>query len=126
MQVSSGCVRVHTTGGDNHRSPGLMQDHNGDATCHDYGRVQNPCPRETIEGMIREGTAGTRDGDGLTQCLNEAGREDVSVFYRAARYYNSGEIANHLEDHDTRCYASDIANRLTGWTGERPSKCPFN
>lgn len=122
MQESTGCVRVHTTGGSNHRNPGLMQDHNGSGTCNDYGNVQNPCPSSTIEKMIREGTAGTKDGDGLAQCLNQANRSDVSAFYRGARCYNSGDIPDDLNSDGTRCYANDIANRLTGWVNAN-SKC---
>lgn len=116
MQESTGCVRVWTTGGANHRNPGLMQDHNGSGTCNENG-VRKPCPDGIIELMIREGTAGTRDGDGVAQCLNQAGTSDVSAFYRAAHIYNSGDTSNldHLEGSGTRCYASDVANRLTGW-----------
>lgn len=126
MQESTGCVRVRTTGGAGHRNPGLMQDHNGAGTCNEGGNVQNPCPKSTIELMIREGTAGTNDGDGLAQCLNQAAdtRSDVSAFYRAARIYNSGENPENLQDTGTRCYASDIANRLTGWLGDN-SNCPW-
>ena len=74
-----------------------------------------------IEAMIDDGTIGTPDGDGLVQCLNTYNTwdDDVSAFYRAARCYNSGAVAegDDLEDGGaTRCYASDIANRLTGWT----------
>ncbi|KAK5989646.1 hypothetical protein PT974_07901 [Cladobotryum mycophilum] len=116
MQESGGCVRVHTT---NYgvRNPGLMQDHNGSATCNENG-VQNPCPSSTIAKMISEGTAGTNDGDGLANCINQSGRGDVSAFYRGARIYNSGSISHTglLQDGiATHCYASDIANRLTGW-----------
>ncbi|KAK9445020.1 glycoside hydrolase [Metarhizium brunneum] len=100
MQESSGCVRVPTT---NYgvRNPGLMQDHDGAASCNDGGKVCNPCPSDTIYKMISEGTAGTDDGDGLANCINGAGGGDVAAFYRAARIYNSG----------------DISNRLTGWVG---------
>jgi len=45
-----------------------MQDHNGAGTCNDNGWVQNPCPTGVITQMIREGTAGTNDGDGLANC----------------------------------------------------------
>ncbi|KAJ3498986.1 hypothetical protein NLG97_g695 [Lecanicillium saksenae] len=122
MQESSGCVRVIPTGGANHRNPGLMQDHNGGRTCNENHNLQTPCPKSTIEQMIREGTAGTRDGDGLAQCLNAAGRSDVSAYYRAARMYNSGDIPGDLNSDGTRCYANDIANRLTGWVNAG-SKC---
>lgn len=42
--------------------------------------------------MISEGTAGTADGDGLVQCIDQAGASDVSAFYKAARIYNSGSV----------------------------------
>ena len=91
MQESSGCVRAPTS---NYgvRNPGLMQDHNGQFSCNENG-VRNPCPKDSIFGMIREGTAGTHDGDGLAQVINQAGDQNVKAFYRAARLYNSGSIA---------------------------------
>lgn len=49
------------------------------------------------------------------------------AFYLAAKYYNGGSIpaSNKLEDGCcTRCYASDIANRLTGWV-LTPTGCPL-
>ncbi|OAA72561.1 hypothetical protein ISF_01634 [Cordyceps fumosorosea ARSEF 2679] len=124
MQESGGCVRVKTT---NYgvRNPGLMQDHDGVATCNENGRVQNPCPSSTIYQMISEGSAGTAKGEGLAQTLNRSGRSDVSAFYRAARLYNSGSISHtgNLQDGiATHCYSSDIANRLTGWVNA-VSKC---
>jgi len=119
MQESGGCVRAPTSdyGVPN---PGMMQDHNGTATCNNgtRGGVQNPCPRDMIKRMIQDGTGGTDWGDGLAQCINDAETDDVSAFYRAARIYNSGSIdeSGNLEDGiATHCYASDIANRLTGW-----------
>ncbi|KAL7949249.1 hypothetical protein V8C42DRAFT_208564 [Trichoderma barbatum] len=124
MQESGGCVRVQTTNF-GVRNPGLMQDHNGGATCNENGNVQDPCPSSTIYQMISEGTAGTNDGDGLANCINESGRSDVSAFYRAARIYNSGSISatGDLQSNiATHCYASDIANRLTGWVNA-PSAC---
>ena len=49
MQESGGCVRVPTS---NYgvRNPGLMQDHNGDGTCHSdiTGQIQNPCPTSEV------------------------------------------------------------------------------
>ncbi|KID82980.1 glycoside hydrolase [Metarhizium guizhouense ARSEF 977] len=124
MQESSGCVRAPTT---NYgvRNPGLMQDHNGAASCNDAGKVHNACPSDTIYQMISEGTAGTDDGDGLANCINGAGRDDVAAFYRAARIYNSGSVSSTGQLQDgiaTHCYASDIANRLTVWVGAA-SKC---
>jgi len=70
--------------------------------------------------------AGTNDGDGLANCLNNAQSTDVSAYYKAARIYNSGSIAGSGDLSDangaTACYASDIANRLTGWVNA-PSAC---
>jgi len=92
MQESSGCVRAPTS---NYgvRNPGLMQDHNGWFTCNDGGSIMTPCPDDFITGMIREGSAGTDDGDGLAQVINQAGDQSVKAFYKAARLYNSGSIA---------------------------------
>jgi len=67
-----------------------MQCHNGDGTCHSdiTGQIQNPCPDGVVSSlkikyqesktnlclqitqMVREGSAGTRDGDGLAQTIN--------------------------------------------------------
>ena len=61
---------------------------------------------------------GTDSGDGLANCLNEAGTSDAQAFYRAARIYNSGSIDSSGDlgaGIATHCYSSDIANRLTGW-----------
>ena len=131
LQESGGCVRVPTTFG-SVPNPGLMQDHNGSATCwsNTAGNVvvQNPCPASAITQMIQEGTGGTASGDGLAQCLNEAGTSDVSAFYRAARLYNSGSIAasgDLGQGVATHCYASDIANRLTGWV-QYPHNCTLD
>ncbi|KAH7053395.1 hypothetical protein B0J12DRAFT_55214 [Macrophomina phaseolina] len=134
IQESKGCVRVPTTGNidPNIWNPGLMQDHSGDATCNDGQTVQNPCPTSTIFQMVREGTAGTTRGDGLAHVINQAQNTyhvtKSRAFYLAARYYNSGSIgaSGNLEDGCcTHCYASDIANRLTGWV-LADSKCYFD
>ncbi|KAK3080959.1 hypothetical protein LTS18_011566 [Coniosporium uncinatum] len=116
MQESSGCVRAPTSDY-GVRNPGLMQDHNGWFTCNEGGSIKTPCPDDFIAGMIREGSAGTDDGDGLAQVINQAGDQNVRAFYRAARLYNSGSIAGNCLECGiaTHCYASDIANRLTGW-----------
>ncbi|MCJ1343056.1 hypothetical protein MMC31_001247 [Peltigera leucophlebia] len=119
MQESGGCVRVPTSNF-GVRNPGLMQCHNGDGTCNSdiTGQNQNPCPTDVITQMIREGTAGTNDGDGLAQCINQANSGSVTGFYQAARIYNSGSIdasGDLCKGIATQCYASDIANRLTGW-----------
>lgn len=116
MQESNGCVRAPTTNW-GVRNPGLMQDHNGAATCNENG-VRNPCPSNIIVQMIRDGAAGTAYGDGLRQLVAKTGATDVSKYYKAARMYNSGSIAasgNLGQGGATHCYASDIANRLTGW-----------
>jgi hypothetical protein len=116
IQESNGCVRAPTT---NYgvRNPGLMQSHDGAGTCND-GSVLSPCPASTITQMIQDGTAGTTAGDGLKQCIAQSGASDVSMYYKAARIYNSGSIAstkNLGAGVATHCYASDVANRLTGW-----------
>lgn len=120
-------MRVPTTtvAGVNH--PGLMQDHDGKASCNEAW-VMDPCPEILVQQMTFEGVAGTVGGGGLAQCLMKAGlkREsewdvdggEVSAYYRAARIYNSGslDVSGDLGVTDaTRCYASDVANRLTGW-----------
>jgi hypothetical protein len=70
--------------------------------------------------MILDGTNGTATGDGLVQCMQSQGHADVSGWYRTARMYNSGSIAANgsLEcgETSTNSYASDVANRLLGWT----------
>ncbi|KAL1625209.1 hypothetical protein SLS56_007404 [Neofusicoccum ribis] len=124
IQESKGCVRVPTTGNvdANIWNPGLMQCHSGDGTCNSNGVVQDPCPTDTIFQMVREGTAGTNSGDGLAQVLNQAQNtfqvSNARAFYSAAKYYNGGSIpasGNLEEGCCTLCYASDVANRLTGW-----------
>ncbi|KAL8934828.1 MAG: hypothetical protein Q9216_005716, partial [Gyalolechia sp. 2 TL-2023] len=96
MQESGGCVRVPTSYY-SARNPGLMQSHNGPATCNEDATPVTPCPYPTIEEMIREGTAGAGSGDdimGLVEALRKAEGEvdDVARFYRAARVYNSGSV----------------------------------
>lgn len=122
MQESKGCVRVPTTNG-GVRNPGLMQDHDGTGTCND-ATVTNPCPPSEIEQMIQDGTTGTAAGDGLEQCLAQSEASDVSKYYKAARIYNSGSVTddNLSLGVATHCYASDIANRLTGWV-DAPTTC---
>lgn len=117
LQESLGCVRAPTTNG-GVTNPGLMQSHDGSGSCNRNGNVQTPCPGDEIIQMIRDGVAGTPSGDGIVQCLAEDGTSDVSKYYRAARIYNSGSIAASGDlgaGVATHCYASDIANRLTGW-----------
>lgn len=123
MEESGGCVRAPTTNG-GVRNPGLLQDHNGTGTCNENGVIQNPCPSTEISQMVYDGTAGTQSGDGLAQCLAETNVSDVSMYYKAARIYNSGFIdpTNLGAGGSNHCYASDIANRLIGWSAG-PSGC---
>ena len=53
LQESSGCVRAPTTNG-GVRNPGLMQNHDGSASCNDE-TVEENCPKSTITAMIRQG-----------------------------------------------------------------------
>lgn len=118
MQESKGCVRAPTT--DNGViNPGLMQSHNGSGKCAGV----NPCPYSMIVQMIVDGTAGTAFGDGLQQTFaktsSATGDFGSRATYAAARMYNSGSVDyNDLNNGftSTRCYAADVANRLTGWT----------
>ncbi|KAI9891348.1 MAG: hypothetical protein M1814_002861 [Vezdaea aestivalis] len=119
MQESGGCVRAPTTNW-GVRNPGIMQCHNGDGTCNNdrTGKAHNPCPSHMILQMMQDGVAGTKHGDGLVQSINKSGDKDTRAYYRGARIYNSGSlhISGILEaPGSTRCYVSDIANRLTGW-----------
>lgn len=129
MQESKGCVRVDTT--DNGVvNPGLMQSHDGTGTCNPGAPGapgKNPCPASEITQMIKDGTEGTASGDGLKQTLSQCTAEDLSQrYYQAATIYNSGNLPTNLDDNTaTACYASDIANRLTGWTTAE-TKCTLS
>ncbi len=127
VQESNGCVRAPTT--DNGViNPGLMQSHNGQGSCNKGGSVQTPCPKAQIKQMIEDGAAGTADGDGLKQCLAQAGGTDSAAYYAAARIYNSGSVdgsGNLGKGIATHCYSSDVANRLSGWSSG-PSTCEDN
>ncbi|KAN0070330.1 hypothetical protein V8E54_011911 [Elaphomyces granulatus] len=125
MEESGGCVRAPTTAGAV-KNPGLMQSHNGDGTCNS-GSVLNPCPEQEIIQMITDGVVGTNSGDGLGTILKQAQGVDSQAFYKTARIYNSGCVASsgNLEDGDAKhCYASNIANWLTGWSGS-PKSCNY-
>ncbi|KAK4548830.1 hypothetical protein LTR36_008603 [Oleoguttula mirabilis] len=125
MQESKGCVRVWQTKY-SVLNPGLMQSHEGTGTCNTgtqngsgftAGQASNPCPASSITQMIKDGVEGTASGEGLKQTLARSGATNVSKYYRAARLYNSGSIASDGmlgQGVATHCYASDIANRLTG------------
>ncbi|KAJ5555979.1 hypothetical protein N7513_003621 [Penicillium frequentans] len=128
MQESKGCVRVQTT--DNGViNPGLMQSHGGPGSCNRDGNIRNPCPESEIHQMIMDGVEGTSTGPGLKQLIaQEGGSTDAASFYKAARAYNSGAVAssgNLGQGIATHCYASDIANRLLGWS-DGPSLCAPN
>ena len=96
-----------------------MQTHAGAGSCNNGTVVQTPCPAAEIYQMIEDGTMGTSSGDGLSQCLAETGATDVSMYYKAARIYNGGyngwDKTNLGAGCCTKCYATDVANRLTGW-----------
>ena len=118
MQESEGCVRAPTTTW-SVSNPGLMQSHAGSGTCNSGSSVSNPCPMSEITQMLKDGTTGTSSGDGLQQCLQQANTGSVSQYYVAARIYNSGSVPSSGDlgaPGSTPCYASDIANRLTGWS----------
>ncbi|CAK4031070.1 Hypothetical predicted protein [Lecanosticta acicola] len=116
MQESHGCVTIpHTTSSGGVDNTGLMQAHDGKA----YNRQHQ---RDSIFEMIQDGTQGTKKGDGLVQLLNMYGNP-----YSAARAYNSGYVPKSGDLSEaagaTACYASDVANRLTGWV-QATSSCP--
>ncbi|KAH8646146.1 hypothetical protein BX600DRAFT_157240 [Xylariales sp. PMI_506] len=114
MQESNGCVRVPTT---NYgvTNPGLMQSHDGSHSCAGV----SSCSSDEITGMIQDGTQGTSSGDGLQQILAEVTGSDATAYYLASVVYNSGSLPSSglLQDATaTACYASDVANRLIGWS----------
>lgn len=124
MQESKGCVRAPTTnyGFDN---PGLMQSFQGAHSCNPSGTGIVPCPPDQIKGMIQDG-AGVGIEAGLGPALKKAGGSDASQYYKAARIYNSGSIdssGNLGAGIATHCYASDVANRLIGWTDNDQHGC---
>ncbi|RAL07946.1 uncharacterized protein BO97DRAFT_462245 [Aspergillus homomorphus CBS 101889] len=128
MQESKGCVRAPTSTY-SVSNPGLMQSYKGTGSCNNGGKVQNPCPKTEIVQMIKDGAIGTSDPDGfgLATLIDKAARSNAAGFYRAARMYNSGawsipSSGNLSGAGATSCYASDIANRLTGWVSAA-SKC---
>ncbi|KAL9624354.1 MAG: hypothetical protein Q9160_001316 [Pyrenula sp. 1 TL-2023] len=109
VQESGGNVRVPTTN-NGVRNPGLMQSHNG-------AEFNAADPAGSILQMVRDGTTGTRDGDGLKQCFEKQGN-----WYAAFRMYNSGRVnSGDLNDPvgATGGYVRDAANRLMGhvWAG---------
>ncbi|CEJ93752.1 hypothetical protein VHEMI09322 [[Torrubiella] hemipterigena] len=126
MQESKGCVRIGTTAVDV-ENPGLLQSHKG-VNC--IGKV--PCPQATIKQMIKDGLEGTQFGDGLKQTIAQGAKQlnakGAQAVYAGARGYNSGSIKTgdlNFKFKATACYATDIANRLTGWIAS-PSKCKLD
>ncbi|KAK3721949.1 hypothetical protein LTR37_002765 [Vermiconidia calcicola] len=114
LQESNGCPRAGaTTSSGGVRNPGLMQSHNGHAYCPSHSTM-------SILQMIQDGTQGTEHGDGIVQNLDLYGDP-----YSAARGYNSGYIPKSGDLSEaagaTKCYVSDIANRLTGWVRAKSS-----
>ncbi|KAM0719444.1 hypothetical protein Q7P37_005349 [Cladosporium fusiforme] len=133
MQSSAGCVRAVSTH-PSYLASGLMQSPNGANTCNQSPSMLSslsdnsnatsgaldPCPPPKIHQMILEGTNGTDTREGLAQLLAKPGPDDVSRYYRAARWYNGGGIDPSGDLGKGCCmasFASDIANRLTGWVG---------
>jgi hypothetical protein len=121
MQESSGCVRVHTTTG-SRPNPGLMQS-DGQATCNS-GTPMTPCPQPMIQNMIDDGV--NADGGLKLTYAKATGPGNAQKYYQAAYLYNSGinltpNTKNLAANAATACYASDIANRLTGFVGD--SQC---
>lgn len=124
MQESKGCVRAPTTA-NGFANPGLMQSFEGTHSCNTNGAVQNPCPYDVIKGMIEDGAGVGREA-GLTQSLKQSAANDVSKYYKAARIYNSGHVdesGNLGAGIATHCYATDVANRLIGWTDTESHDC---
>lgn len=109
VQESGGNVRVRTTN-NGVRNPGLMQSHNG--VEFDPNDVAG-----SILQMVRDGTEGTKYGDGLKQLHAKYGN-----YYEAFRGYNSGSVDQKDLNNPvgaTASYVRDAANRLMGhaWDG---------
>jgi hypothetical protein len=76
--------------------------------------------------------SGTSNGDGFAADISAQADVDgidyAEAYYRAARLYNSGAIDDSGDlgkGSATHCYASDIANRLVGWTDSQ-STCTLD
>lgn len=114
LQESGGNVRVKSTSSwEGVHNTGLMQAHNGSS-------FDESDPKGSIEKMVRDGTMGTKWGDGLVQCLKHQGGD----YYRAFREYNSGRLGVNVKDLSdgmgaTDDYVEKMANRLLGhtWAG---------
>lgn len=76
---------------------------------------------------------GTEKGHGIAEDINEqAGYVNGNIaqaYYRAARLYDSGSIdgsnALELARVGEKCYSSDVANLLMGWT-DADYKCDLD
>lgn len=115
LQESMLCCKISPTN-NGVENTGLLQSHDGSSSC--YQKTQ--CNAAEINGMIRDGVAGTSTGIGLAGAIKQSGASDVSKYYKAARIYNSGSIAGgslNAANGATACYVNDITNRLMGWTG---------
>ena len=94
-----------------------MQSHEGHAFVGAHAEL-------SILQMIQDGTQGTdaSAGYGLVQNLDLYGDP-----YSACRGYNSGLIppSGDLSEAAgaTKCYVSDVANRLQGWVSDDKSTC---
>jgi len=144
-QESNGCVRVPTTWSyEGLKNPGIMQSFDGTASCNSGGVLQQPCPNSVIEKMVMDGVLGNQ-GVGIVPALEQAARangvtwsaasirtnknvkeatktkviDEAVLYYQAARIYNSGSLPADGDlsgaTGSTRCYVSDIVNRLLGW-----------
>ena len=136
MQESNGCVRVKTNLLNNPKT-GVLQSYYGRTSCNHNGTLEIPCPAATIQQMIMNGAVAAVDGITLVSALNLATGmfdfEPGQAFYRASRLYNSGpgsltpamngDLGRAL-DGASRCYSSDIANRLIGWTNGNGGRSP--
>lgn len=137
MQESNGCPRAPTTRFAVENT-GLCQSHEGKGTCNSGTLVQTPCPADMIELMIDDGVQGPdTQGYNLKDKLASANGEITAdglkaadqpafAYYLAAAEYNGGSRppSKKLEDNvATKCYASDIANRLLGWVSLTGTQC---
>jgi hypothetical protein len=132
LQESNGCVRVHATRNP-YLNPGIMQTAGGAGKCNTGENapenVLNPCPKDMITAMVHDGVYGSaiQPDNGFLPLMKSKGGINIKNYYMVAKMYNSGvnsDLASlSISSSGTPCYASDIANRLTGWTGGN-SACP--
>jgi len=90
----------------------------------EVSKTSTTAPNRIIQKLTKISiVAGTSSGHGYAQDISEqstvVNNEFAWAYYRGARQYNSGMIDSSGDlgkGGATHCYASDIANRLTGWT----------